>query len=662
MDTLKRFSLKKALSGITSYHGNSDYDLRIALSLPPLTAEEEEIAVYQRKYIYNNKLHSYLNGFKELDNILNVFFVSYGKLERSSLNCAKLWVGAMEVRFILINAVTHLVEHHRNLSYEYKALRMDELNHHIITLKNCVAELVQYVVIFQKHNETWRFKRAKFLEELREELYEKVQDHVEEYRDFLKKSYGMKESVAEAYVKHLERQKLKARKALHDVEPLSIKGKGTEKLFQKLKQAVDVLKGPKLAERNKRLAEKMTKENYQGLRVLLTASKDALAPRDNEIFNYDWNNKEEIGALLGDDIQQLKLKKKEKNKKYKILIAEAQDLAEKLVAKEILEADKQLHPHEQGLKSIGPFELIILSNADTFVDINIGNKWTLSNVGIQIDGLTCLEEVEGNYIQAGETSRDKRTRQSLKLHPNAQSYAWFFPLDLSTLSREQVENIQVNAHQYSPLHALVFYGAFGYFDENDRLVELKGIILGDDMYFDGPYAIPKDDTFETLEKEGMPLVATSMPGLEDYSCTYISREHKDIIANTKNKGQDTFAGAFAYKGKGGKEHLQSYFQINTFRELKIKEQINSNTPIMEHIPRLYNLYKDEWLGTGLVLEEDIPQTEDPSHMWHITYNKSMSNMKERRNQRRNEFMKGQTMFRRETHFRIPRLASGFGSM
>eukprot|EP00924_Labyrinthula_sp_SR-Ha-C_P005866 augustus_masked-scaffold_14-processed-gene-7.0-mRNA-1 protein AED:1.00 eAED:1.00 QI:0/-1/0/0/-1/1/1/0/678 len=663
MAAFQRFSIKKALSGFSSYYGTSGVNLRRTSAVPEVSKEQEEAAKYHRKYVYNNKLHSYLNGFKELDNILNVFFVSYGKVPRSSLNCARLWVAAMETRFQLINAVSHLVQNHDYLSYEYKDLRMEELDNHIIRLKNLVAGLVQYIVIFQEREEMWRFLRMKFLEELSLELYNGVKKAVSEYREFLIKSYCMKETVAKAYRKHLKRQKLVARKALHDVEFASHKGKQAEKLFEKLEKAFKVCSDAKFASKEKKLAKSLKENEYQKLRMLLTVSKDAFAPRENGIFDYNKKNEEEIGALLENDFQKVKAKKANRNNKFRDLIDNTQKLVEDLVDAKTLEDDKLLYSHQKGLKSIGPFELIILSDAYKYVEAFDENKWSLSSIGLLIHGLKHFENVEGRYIPAGTVSKDKQTKQNLRLHKDAHSYAWFFPLDLSGLSEKDRKELDMRAQQYSPLHALVFYGGFGYFNKEGILVEIKGITLGDDMYFDGPYYIPKEETFNTLEKEGMPLVPTTIPGLEQHSFTYVSREHGDKVIDPQyNLELKKFKGAFAYKGKEKGEDLRNYFQIQTFGELEIKEEKNSNTPIMEHILFLYNKYKKEWLGSGLVLEEDVPQTQDPSHMWHITEKKIKWDIKTKREQRRNEFSAGKTMFHKESHTKLPGFTSRSGSI
>ena len=90
---------------------NPASDTPEAKSMRPLVLSDKKmppeiryrVREYKKKYIWKNELLIFLNGMQKLDRIINLFFFGYQKLNRNSLNCAKLWVGVMRIRTMMTN-------------------------------------------------------------------------------------------------------------------------------------------------------------------------------------------------------------------------------------------------------------------------------------------------------------------------------------------------------------------------------------------------------------------------------------------------------------------------------------------------------------------------------------------------------------------------------
>lgn len=83
--------------------------------------------LYYQQFMSKNRLVLYGEGFESLDNTINLFFASYEQLNRSTLLCARVWVGVMRVRTLMINAITALTDNERYVTLDFKEDRMKEL-------------------------------------------------------------------------------------------------------------------------------------------------------------------------------------------------------------------------------------------------------------------------------------------------------------------------------------------------------------------------------------------------------------------------------------------------------------------------------------------------------------------------------------------------------
>lgn len=112
--------------------------------------------LYYEKYMSKNKLEIFYEEFKSLDDIINLFFVSYAKLTRSSFLCSSLWIEVMKIRIIMINSITHLIDQPHTLSIDYSEVKKEQLT--VVRAANVqVAKAVHYIIIFKRNNEAWQF-------------------------------------------------------------------------------------------------------------------------------------------------------------------------------------------------------------------------------------------------------------------------------------------------------------------------------------------------------------------------------------------------------------------------------------------------------------------------------------------------------------------------
>lgn len=548
------------------------------------------IKQYHKQYLKRNKLILYREGFVKLDNIINLFFVNYQKLTRTSVNCARLWVGVMHIRTIMTNAVTSLYDQPRYLSYEYRKLRLNELNLHVRQCRLMVSKAVQYIVIYRKHHdENWRFQRKAFLEEHSKELYEKMEEQMHLWKEFLIKAYAVAPEVKKAFNRHLDLEERRARQALVDVEPLSDIGFKNDQYIQVLKNMYE-----------DRDQERIQRSDFLLLRIQVNIVQDILGLYE---LAKDYGGRLPVKHTIVDTVH---------------------TFLNETVDKKILEDDETVWPHQKGLKDFGPFEAITLKQPTRYIEVfpdkdKSGNmRYRIKPEYFMVKTMHIFEGTLGKATKLHKVSFSPHIRKVLNIHKSATHFAWFFPVWAPAEIEEDVlkrfiKKGEALANDGSPLHALVLYGGFGYFNAEGDLIDLKGVVFGDDLFYDGPYFVQNAGAFEKLDEAGVRMEKVTFnryrkEGAADYG--FVNGGDSTLMKLPQHKEdfgpqQWEFTGAFFFRYdntqhpewdeadyfKGGR---RSYFQELTFDELDLKTQKNNNTPVLNKLKYLAGRYEQEW--------------------------------------------------------------------
>eukprot|EP00924_Labyrinthula_sp_SR-Ha-C_P002971 snap_masked-scaffold_13-processed-gene-11.51-mRNA-1 protein AED:1.00 eAED:1.00 QI:0/-1/0/0/-1/1/1/0/877 len=276
---------RKKPSDFDAAHINPKTVLNVKNNAPNKEELTNAIEKYESTYIKNNKLVEYIKGFKDLDNILNVFFFEFLRLRRSSLQCSRLWVSAMRTRFLFICAVGFLLERRRFAKPEYKKLRLTELFDYVSKLRHSIAKCTQFLATFNLHSDLpkeenhnamtrrqiarkqkyspkklktvrlfqkntsqdnndkrvlkywqWHFLRARFLTNLAKDLEKENKGLCNRYVDFLIHAYEIQEETAMAFRDHLDLKVVEATEWLYENEFLAQRGEYNRKILAQVAQ------------------------------------------------------------------------------------------------------------------------------------------------------------------------------------------------------------------------------------------------------------------------------------------------------------------------------------------------------------------------------------------------------------------------------------------
>jgi len=481
----------------------------------------------------------------------------------------------MRARTQMTNAITHLNDQERYISKDYKDVRIKELQQFVAPCRIGVAKAIQYLVIFNKHNdEEWRFLRKGFLKKHAKSLAESLEESCNNWRDFIVEKYGVAEVTKEAYVRHLESQNKLATDALVETEAKSFKEK---KNIQLEKEMGELLKNLKKVNNPTAIAEK---DLYQ-LRVLMSAVEDIEEFKKLDDDDDDDDDDEQIAALH-----------------------EVKKFLEKNVSQEDLENDENIWPHQQGLQDLGPFKSVVLYKADLYLNVDLdANKYSLQKEAHGIDGFA-NEKSNCDMTTLQEVSIPARDRKLINIPPNAEYYAWLFPAE----GINDAETVMGHALDNSPLHVVFQFGGFAYFDKEKKLLTANGVTFGDDLFFDGPYYIPNEEVYSSIESKGIPMKDITIPELRDLDARRFAWLHpsdQDTLGLESEDGSKLpsdywgFSGAFVYEyeQKEGMEKRRNYFQLLDFKEVGLKKTKNTNTPIVSTLRTFWEKYHEEWSET-----------------------------------------------------------------
>mmetsp|Transcript_6178 Transcript_6178/g.7105 ORF Transcript_6178/g.7105 Transcript_6178/m.7105 type:complete len:542 (+) Transcript_6178:147-1772(+) len=525
----------------------------MALSEIELACQE-----YERYYLKSDDLAVYLGALQKLDGSINSFFVNYGKLDRSSFLCASLWTAVMHARTQLVNAVTHISDKEQHITIDYAQYRKEELHNILFPLRFWITRALQYVVIFNKHNdEEWRFLRQKFLQVHARDVQTQIDSLCYDWSVLLLKVYEVGPVTTTAYSLHLQRQYDMSRRALIEIEQKVRKRPNAkfEKEFKKVMKQLGKMDG----------SNKDDKVLLRA-RILLNTYRDMdgvkLVGPEWE-FNYD-----SYGNEVGD----------------------MKDLLLKFYDMKVLDDDEEIWPHQQGVDTLGPFKRSTLANAATFIEVSIDGENVKYQIrdevkqlisGFSIGAMTQIDLIGKGTILC-ETNLPVEAKRKLDIPEQTAYYSWFFPIGESTN-----ESMQRLAAEDSPLHALFCYGGYAYFDRNQNILQVNAVLPGEDMFFDGPYMLKNKTLFDT-EING----EVTLKPLTDKGAEYFTWVHDiEKLQQDKKTGDGSdwnFYGCFCYKYS--EEDKQNYFQLINSQDVGFLADKDNNTPTLVFLRTLWEKY------------------------------------------------------------------------
>eukprot|EP00924_Labyrinthula_sp_SR-Ha-C_P002949 snap_masked-scaffold_13-processed-gene-11.21-mRNA-1 protein AED:1.00 eAED:1.00 QI:0/-1/0/0/-1/1/1/0/869 len=701
---------------------------------------KEAIIGYHRRYIHNNKFKDYIQGFKNLDNILNVFFFEFLKLRRSSLQCSKLWISAMRTRFLFICAVGFLLERSRFAKPEYKAMRLMELLEYVNPLRHSIAKCTQFLATFNLHSDlppnenevltnkqkmlkrkadkkrrkkgkkskrknknipankrelkfwNWHFLRSKFLTNLGTKLAEENQKLCNKYRNFLVDVYDMGLRTSDGFTEHMKLKVEEASRALYSTDFNSQRKKYNEQIIDSLAIYIETAFGEKVSRINptekplvEYTEEQLSKDGYIKLREWYWVCRDTWGLRleskdkdpkvvsqvsmsfDNLNSSVDARSSVKDVIRKGRGVTRIDTYDEKDIVALTILDRAKQHLiSQSKNSPKVGAGDNMLYEYQQGLKSLGPFELIPLKEPENFFDIRYDEDkekvfYRLKKeIAESLPGLSWAKGLEGVGSPLSKISihrgsiPDGSTKQEVlkasKIHPEASSYRFLYPLDHATLKLEETdfELCQEFVKHYSPIHLILMNGAFAYYkeghscekddDKKDSPVEINGITLGDDLFFDGPYKVnPKEvdikhedavtALLEELEDKKLELTNVTLPHLKDVGCekfifvpndivsentlyrrVLMSEANEEIIRSSFETWEFKGAFAYLYHQKAKKDLTEeerkknhpirisdpNYFSVTSFKSITAKVKENNNTPIIEKLDRILRTFNPLW--------------------------------------------------------------------
>lgn len=418
----------------------------------------------------------------------------------------------------------------------------------------------------------------------------------------------------------------KAMEAHAKLEPLSDISRRETHFVRSFENMLnDVTKDDQATGRGRKSFEKsdVEKDDYVKLRIQINIVEDMLAAR-LDIFKEEYDarmkEKEEYENNSSNDRKKVddKLNKAEKAFQRKLeyvkdhiipdgqestmeLVLTAKKFLETNLDQQLLEDDDKIWPHQEGLPGLGPFGFVDLPQPNEYLLVEKnGEKYSLNEVAYLIDGMEQYRGAEAITSKPYKISVNKELQKAWNIPKNVTHYRWFFPLEHkeAELASDEVDWAD---EVESPLHVLAKYGGFVYF-HSETVVSAKGVLFGDDLFFDGPYFIPNPDAFTTLKDKMRAVTLQPLLDQDAIKFAWIMEENERAALFKSEKDfietEWAFRGAFIYEYDNTKEYKdenrRNYFQLLTSADLKIKTQKNVNNAVMHKIKLLIDQHKGEW--------------------------------------------------------------------